>query len=820
MAKPTQKTFVTIDQNGQVECLGMTFPNDQARREYFLGKLKEKLKDPDFRKIEGFPIGEDEDILTLSDPPYFTACPNPFLSEFIQHYGRPYNATTDAYSREPFATDVSEGKNDPIYNVHSYHTKVPYKAIMRYVLHYTEPGEVVFDGFCGTGMTGVAAQLCGDQTSVESLGYKVRPNGTVLDTDGNPISKLGTRIAVLGDLSPAATFIAYNYNTPVDPLTFRNEAARVLAGVEANLGWMYLTLDRPTSGQMVNAISLLKTQRNDLRTIGSSLPWGRINYTIWSDVFVCSECSGEVVYWDSAVDKAAGKVRDDFACPHCNARLTKRYIAKACVTVRDTSLNRTLRQAKQVPVVIYYTVGKKRLEKKPDDFDRALLAAIETARPGNWFPTDPMMGKGEQWGDTWRAGVHAGVTHVHHFYTRRNLEIIAALRSAGLKTWLPFNALSPRATRLHRIATSRIGGEKQGEGGATVGVLSGTLYIPSNSVEMNVLDQSSERITAAVRGLKAIANSYITTSSASSILMEDESCDYIFTDPPFGGNLMYSELNFHWESWLRVKTNNGPEAIENETQNKGLADYQRLMTECFTEFYRLLKPGRWMTVEFHNSQNRVWTAIQEGIQHAGFVVCDVRTLDKQQGSFKQYNSANAVKQDLVISVYKPSQTFEELFRLNAGSEAGAWDFVRSHLRQIPVFVTKAGRAEVIAERQGYLLFDRMVAFHVQRGYGVPVSAAEFYAGLRQRFPERDGMFFLSEQVSEYDRKRIEVREVEQLELFVSDEKSAIQWVRRQLESKPTTYQDLQPHYMREAQRVWEKHEQPLELHDDPRTELC
>jgi hypothetical protein len=77
MAKPTQKTFVTSDQNGPVECLGMTFPNDEARREYFLGKLKEKLKDPEFRKIEGFPIGEDEDILTLSDPPYFTACPNP-----------------------------------------------------------------------------------------------------------------------------------------------------------------------------------------------------------------------------------------------------------------------------------------------------------------------------------------------------------------------------------------------------------------------------------------------------------------------------------------------------------------------------------------------------------------------------------------------------------------------------------------------------------------------------------------------------------------------------------------------------------------------
>jgi len=65
--------------SGPVECLGMTFENDEKRREYFLEKLRVKLKDPEFRKTEGFPIGEDEDILALSDPPYYTACPNPFI---------------------------------------------------------------------------------------------------------------------------------------------------------------------------------------------------------------------------------------------------------------------------------------------------------------------------------------------------------------------------------------------------------------------------------------------------------------------------------------------------------------------------------------------------------------------------------------------------------------------------------------------------------------------------------------------------------------------------------------------------------------------
>ena len=122
-----------------------------------------------------------------------------------------------------------------------------------------------------------------------------------------------------------------------------------------------------------------------------------------------------------------------------------------------------------------------------------------------------------------------------------------------------------------------------------------------------------------------------------------------------------------------------------------------------------------------------------------------------------------------------------------------------------------GKREVISERQDYLLFDRMVAFHVQRGVSVPLSASEFYAGLRQRFPEREGMYFLSEQAIQYEGAMLDGKDLEQYELFVSDEKSAIQWLRSQLSKTPMTYQVLQPLYMREAQRIWEKHEQAIEL---------
>lgn len=769
--------------SGPVECLGMTFENDEKRREHFLALLREKLKNPEFRKIEGFPIGEDEDILALSDPPYYTACPNPWIGDFIKHYGKPYDPN-EPYHREPFAADVSEGKSDPIYNAHSYHTKVPHKAIMRYILHYTEPGDLVFDGFCGTGMTGVAAQLCGDRDVVESLGYHVLSDRTILDKEGKPFSKLGSRRAILNDLSPVATFIAYNYNTPVDVKAFDREAANILKEVETECGWMYETLH--TDG---------KTK-------------GRINYTVWSDVFVCTDCTREVVYWEAAVDMEAGVVQDEFFCPNCNALLTKRRMDRAWVTTFDNAINQTIQQAKQVPVLINYSIGKKRYQKIPDASDLAIIQKVDNGTMPYWFPTDKI-----PLGDKTSDPISVGISHAHHFYTKRNLYILSAFwdKSADFP-----------ATRL--IATSCLNRNLH-KGNAFIinthnpqgrinGPLSGTLFIPPLGVEQNPFELFSYRSEFLIRGLESYSITYSNCTEVKSSTVTpvfENVLDYVFVDPPFGGNLMYSELSFLWEVWIRNLTNRIPEAIQNKTQRKAISDYQQLMEKSFRGFRQMLKPGRWMTVEFHNSLNSIWAAIQEALERSGFVIADVRTLDKKHGGVKAAFMANSVKQDLIISAYKPNHGLEERFRLEAGTEEGVWDFIRTHLRQLPVFVSKDGQAEVIAERQNYLLFDRMVAFHVQRGVTVPISAGDFYTQLSQRFSERDGMYFLPEQAAEYDKKRMSVREVLQLQLFVTDESSSIQWLKQQLLKKPQTFQELQPQFMRETQGGWSKSEQVLEL---------
>src|SRR5690554_1014376 len=547
---PLDYTETGTNREQPVTCLGMTFKNDAERRAYFTERLREKLQDPEFRKIEGFPVAADEDILALSDPPYYTACPNPWLQDFITEWEKQKTTQPEGYvyRREPYAVDVSEGKNDPIYNAHSYHTKVPHKAIMRYILHYTEPGDIVFDGFCGTGMTGVAAQMCGDRAAVLSLGYQVKEDGTILreeaDKNGKKVwisfSKLGPRRAVLNDLSPAATFIAYNYNTPVDVETFEREARRILQEVEEECGWMYETI------------------HTDGRTKG------RINYTVWSDVFICPECLGEVVFWEEAVDKEEGKVRKEFPCPHCRAKLTKRNMERAWTTKFDPAIKKNIRQAKQAPVLINYTAGKKRYEKAPDQFDLELIDKIENSDIPYWYPIDRLME-----GKETRRNDPIGITHVHHFYFKRGLFVIGCAYKKVKD--LPKDIMNYMLFTFQQsiLGFAKISRYVPTHYSQVNQYLSGTLYVGSQVVDVSLSYILGGKIKRLVNVLKKYKNKLeycLTTQDSSAYQLPSCALDYIFLDPPFGSNLNYSELNFLWESWLRVWTNNKPEAVENSVQ--------------------------------------------------------------------------------------------------------------------------------------------------------------------------------------------------------------------------------------------------------------
>ena len=755
-----------------VTVLGITFETDAKRREYFREELRKRL--PELRQIEGFPIGTDDDIINLSDPPYYTACPNPWLNDFVAEWEQEKTQlekegkrSNDFEVKEPYASDVSEGKNNPVYTAHTYHTKVPHPAIMRYILHYTQPGDVVLDGFAGTGMTGVAAAACAN--SGDSIAERI--NGEWQKQFGCA-PHWGARHAVCGDLSPYATNIAYFYNTPVNPQALTREVERIKKEMEEECGWMYAT-------------------NNSL-----GKPVGRISFVVWSDVMVCPHCGEEYVFWNQAVDHEQQCMLDEFECPHCHALQSKKTASTAMETYYDEALGKTMDRVKSVPVIVVGKAGKEKIQRAPDEHDMEVLKRIDETVVKEWFPSD-MLPEGLKTRDP---KVKA-IFHVHQFYTKRNLIALSKLYAKIEKSEMAhalrfmFTGMINRSTKMNRV---HVNNYFKGGGGWNGGYLKGTLYVPNAPTETSVLEQIADKMSAAIRATEILAKvrpnvQYV--GSADALTLRDDSIDYIFIDPPFGANINYSELNSLPEPWLRVVTNNGHEAIENKAQGKTAQTYRDTMTACFREYYRVLKPGKWMTVEFSSTSASVWNGIQNAMQSAGFVIVNVAALDKKQGSFNAVTTTTAVKQDLVITCFKPSDETVSRLRKHTDDGKNVYDFVDELLVHLPVHLQKERKTTAVVERSPKILFDRVVSYFVQHGLPVPLDASEFQKGLRERYIEKDGMFFTAVQAAEYEEKKKEAPDFVPLGIIVSDEANGIQWLKNQLHDEPKTYQELQPEWM-------------------------
>lgn len=676
---------------------------------------------PELKQIEGFPISNDKDIITLSNPPYFTACPNPYITDFIKEVGKPYDEATDDYHCEPFISDISEGKSEPIYNLHSYHTKVPYKAIMNYINHYTNNNDIVLDAFCGTGMTGVAS------------------------------SQLN-RYCVLSDLSPVASFISYNYNHPYDAYLFLKETNKILSDVLEEYGWMFETL------------------HNDNYTKG------RIDSVVWSDVLISPYSNSEFVFFDTAFNVKTGKVDAEFTCPFSGAKLTKRICKNATINKYDSILKKEITVNKQVPVLINYTINKKKFHKKPDSFDFETLAKIEALDIPYWFPIDKIFS-----GDKTKEFFNKNIFYAYQLYTKRILAVLSAIKSKCIEPihhiWFSTHLVNLSILNRYRPEVS-----------FPYNPFSGTYYIASMSVEANVFTAYSNKIKIFTKALGLIkSGTIVSINSATNLQVPDNSIDYIFTDPPFGHNLMYSELNFIWESWLKIYTNNNTEAIINVNQNKKLPEYFELMLSSFKEYYRVLKPKRWMTVEFHNSKSSIWNAIREGISKAGFIIAQVTILDKVQGSYNQVTASGAVEKDLVISAYKPTQSFNEKFLKQTGENLEV-EFVFQYLENLPIRPT--------IERTDKMLYSKMLAYYVQRGYEVKLDSKSFYLLLQNNFLEEDGYWFTAKQINTFRefKKKMKLEgflDIKQgsMVLFVTDENSSIIWLYNFL-SSPKSFSDI------------------------------
>ena len=676
---------------------------------------------------------------------------------------------------------MSVGKTDTLYKAHGYHTKVPHLAIVPSLLNYTEPGDIVLDGFAGSGMTGVAAQWCG----LAPLSYR-REVEAQARTSELPPPVWGTRRTILNDLSPAATFIAANYNQPFDVADFVEAAQKLLADLGREIGWMYETRHQGTTRK------------------------GLIDFAVWSEIFSCPNCGAENVFLSSEKIESEGE-RDRIKCHSCGALARKEEMELAREQYLEQGALRW--RPKRVPVLIQYRIGKDKFTKKPDKDDLETLRRIsEMGLPAKFpihtFRDSKTFNEGRMRTTNTRC--------LHDLFLPRAAHAVADMwaltnEQADVRTRHMLQYLVEQAI----IGLSIVNRYSPTHFSQVNRNLNGVLYVGSQHSECSpwyVLEGKLARISAAFRGFRASRDACIVSTSSSSDLALPNACvDYVFVDPPFGFNIYYADLNAAVEDWHGVVTSLKEEAVIDDYAGKDLIAYERAMRSVFSEYFRVLKPGRWMTVVFSNSQRHVWNAIQVALQQSGFVVAEVTTLDKKQGSFKQVTSKNTVKQDLIISAYKPNGGLEQRFTERGATPETAWDFVQTHLRQLPIAKVKSNTLEFVLERDPRRIFDRMVAWFIRHDALVPLSTDEFLNGLRNRFPERDGMVFLPDQVAVYDKKRALVRHAPQMELFVADERSAIDWLADYLKARPSTYQDLHAEFTTQIGAGWKKHEEKPEL---------
>jgi DNA modification methylase len=685
----------------------------------------------EMKSIEGFPIGDDDDILELSNPPYYTAYPNPYIKKFIEKYGKPYDPETDDYKIEPFVGDVAVSKNDMIYRLHSYLTKVPPGSIQQFIEHYTNKGDIVLDAFSGTGMTGIASQTIG-------------------------------RNSILIDLSAAAAFISHHYNKKINIESLKKTISRILLEIEKDNTWLF------------------ETEVNGRKAI--------VNFYVWSINYICPHCKNTLVYYDASYSSSQLKMLDEFPCPSCQSTLTKSDCETILEEVNDNLLNKKIKSPKFTPVLINYSFPgeKSSHEKKIDDYDLEVLKRIDNLQFHTWVPLYKMLFVGTKWGDSWRAGYHSGIEYVHQFYHKRNLYILSILYDKLKKTGETYSLFYFTSLLSRMYRTNRFMPHTNGAG--VVGPLSGTLYLSQLQVERNPLEYLKDRLKIHSLAKKDKQYTSVITSTQSSTDLNNvpNNCiDYIFIDPPFGDNLMYSELNFLTESWIKVFTNTKDEAIINKNQKKDLDDYSLLMKNVFEEMFRILKPNRWITVEFHNSRADVWKSIQDGLNKSGFVIAQVAILDKKKGTTKQLTYSGTVKNDLVINAYKPSEDFRTIFLKKAGLNMEK-DFIKMHLDKLPI--------EPNVERAQQMLYSKLLAQYIQNGFEVRMDASEFYGALKNSFIERDGFWFNPKQIPEYE-KRVKLKKsigkfnLDQSILGISDEKSAIIWMAQFLRT-PKTYGEI------------------------------
>jgi DNA modification methylase len=536
--------------------------------------------------------------------------PNPELRAFVERHmaERPYDPSMDDYEVPAFDKTIEATKATAIYNMHTYWSKKPHDAIRQYIRHYTKSGDLVLDPFCGSGGTALAALMEG-------------------------------RKVIAIDRSPAATFITKNYCTPVDPDELREAFEQVKSKVQDEIDWLYETRCDNCGGKATTA------------------------YTVYSQVFQCPRCLEKVTLFDCVEvdgETAAGKPKKLNVCPYCHTNGHEEVI-------RSQS-----KKYGSVPVMVVYNClsgcrpSKRQRHHLDEDAakrrnfrlnETEKLKVLQSEPIPHWYPRGFDMTTFDRYQRD--ALFYYEVKEVADLFTRRNLRALAALRSAIADFPRPdlrdammfsFNACILAVSRMVRASNTA--------------TMPGTYYMPQVSKEVRVLDSFESKLNVAIKGFGSISTTLsqrdglISTQSATDLeAIHSNSVDYVFTDPPYSGTIQYGELNYVWEAWLNADVGwLADEMTVSHVRDKAESDWAAAMSRFARECFRVLKPGRWVSLCYHDTAEGTWGLLQDIMTEAGFVPdagASALFIDAVQKTFNQRTADKVTKRDLVVNFRKP-----------------------------------------------------------------------------------------------------------------------------------------------------------------------
>ena len=489
---------------------------------------------------------------------------------------------------------IAVRRTDPIYNCHSYLTKVPIDAIVPFIEAFTDPGDTVVDFFAGSGMTGIAAVTLG-------------------------------RRALLSDISVLGRHIFEGYMTRTDPDELLQSANEVIGTAQAALPGVYQSV-RQSDGDAVDFVRI-----------------------IWSFTYICPSCAYRLVYFDHLTESST-RIEQ---CPCCSGSFRRSRWPRG----------------EDVPVqVVIWDRGRRQASQAVSEFDRNKI--LEYSKDPRYLQV-PSLRIGPEREMYSRSGLgKSGLTQTRDYFSPRNaislLELwrsIEQIENDSIRRNLRFcfTAILPRASKRYQWSRKRpLNAQNQ------------TYYVAPVYFEWNIFDLFKRKIHASIKAAKYMSERakhfgvdlqkdvvYLNASADNLSHLKDECVDYVFTDPPFGSNIFYSDMSLFHEAWLGETTDHRSEAVVHTVGKRKVGSerrYELAIGSSFKEAWRILKPGGHMSVVFSNSRGSIWGIFQRALREGGFKSAPVHVavLKKGQRSVKGLASGReaVVTADLVLTVRK------------------------------------------------------------------------------------------------------------------------------------------------------------------------